>query len=265
MFIKRNRGGSENKPIYYIQIAENYRQNGKIRQRILANLGREDELTNSNKLDSIINTLSDISRQYITIHKSKDPEAIKSTYILGTSLVIDKLWNVLSLDKVFSRIKKKHKTEFDFVKAVKLMILNRICDPKSKLGIIEWKKSLYPEESYKGIELQHLYRSLDILSNYKENIEENLYEKSINLFKIEVQVVFYDLTTVYFESQEADGFRMFGYSKDNKTDSVQIIIGLIISEDGIPLGYEIFPGNPQMKVFLFKLIIRNFILSICES
>ena len=82
----------------------------------------------------------------------------------------------------------------------------------------------------------------------------------MTLFKPEIKVVFYDLTTTYFESQEQDDFRRFGYSKDNKTDCTQAVIGLILSKDGIPLGYEVFPGNTYeghtVATMLDKLHIR---------
>ncbi|MEN2985687.1 MAG: IS1634 family transposase, partial [Thermodesulfovibrionaceae bacterium] len=69
-----------------------------------------------------------------------------------------------------------------------------------------------------------------------------------------INIVFYGLTTVYFESQRQDGIRCFGYSKDNKTDSVQIVIGLILSEDDIPLGYEVFSGNTFEEKTVNKVI-----------
>jgi transposase len=81
------------------------------------------------------------------------------------------------------------------------------------------------------------------LEENKNLIEKELYKKSLSLFKPQIRMVFYDLTTTYFESVNSDTLRAFGYSKDNKTDCVQILIGLIVSTEGIPLGYEIFAGN----------------------
>ena len=145
--------------------------------------------------------------------------------------VIEKLWKELGVDEKLNNVREKYKIKYDFNKAVKLMVLNRLINPKSKLSILERKKELYGD--YGDINLQHLYRSLDILSENKDFLEHELYKTTLELFKPEIKLVFYDLTSTYFESQEIDELRRFGYSKDNKTDCVQMLIGLLISKDGL--------------------------------
>jgi transposase len=112
------------------------------------------------------------------------------------------------------------------------------------LGINEWKKSVFTSD-FDDIKLQHLYRSLDILEKNKTLVQKMLYNEQLSLFKDKINLVFYDLTTLYFESQEvdSDGLKRFGYSKDNKTDCVQITMGLVLNENNIPLGFDLFPGN----------------------
>jgi transposase len=91
--------------------------------------------------------------------------------------------------------------------------------------------------------LQHLYRSLDVLAEQKEQLETALYEKHRSLFNMSVDVVFFDVTTFSFESQQADTLREFGFSKDGKLNEVQVVLALLIDKDGRPISFELFPGN----------------------
>jgi transposase len=91
--------------------------------------------------------------------------------------------------------------------------------------------------------LNHLYRTLDVLADSKEEIEDYIFEKNRTLFNMSVDVVFYDVTTFHFESCEDDGLRNFGFSKANKVNEVQVVMGLLIDCEGRPIGYELFSGN----------------------
>jgi transposase len=104
---------------------------------------------------------------------------------------------------------------------------------------------MYPELVDHQTDLQHIYRSLDILAEHKEEIEKYLYQWKKDLFTINVDVVLYDLTTLRFESTREDmgELRKFGYSKEMRTDCTQVVLGLLTDTDGIPLCFEIHPGN----------------------
>jgi transposase len=256
MFIKRTRGGSPQKPIYYLQLVQSYRKEGKVKHKVIATLGREDELTHQGKIDDIIKSMSKYSEKIILIDKNK--ESFKKSYILGPILILNSIWNKLGLNNILLNVSNKYKNTFDFVNAVKLMIYNRLIDPKSKLAIDKWKETLFTKD-FDNIKLQHLYRSLDMLKDHKDILQKDLYERQYSLFKDKINLVFYDLTTLYFESQNTDdnGLKRFGYSKDNKTDCVQVTMGLMLNENNIPIAYELFPGNTYeghtVKDFLNKL------------
>jgi transposase len=89
----------------------------------------------------------------------------------------------------------------------------------------------------------HLYRSLDILCENKERLEEMLFYKNVNLFNMQVDVVLYDVTTFSFESVKPDSLRDFGFSKNGKFNEVQVVMGLLLDCEGRPIGYDLFPGN----------------------
>lgn len=241
MFIKKTRGGSKDKPIYYLQLAQSYRdKDGKPKHRVLCTLGREEDIINGGLADSLAEKFASLSDKCILLNKEK--QCLGSSYLLGPILALEAIWKKLNLQGLFETLRSQSNLNMDLEKAVKLMVLNRLVDPKSKLAIHDWKTKLYGED-YNSIELHHLYRSIDILAENTNMLQKELYETTLSLFKPEIKLVFYDLTTFYFESQIPDVLRKFGYSKDNKTDCVQIMLGLIISQDDIPLGYEIFPGN----------------------
>ncbi|HRR39584.1 MAG TPA: IS1634 family transposase [Candidatus Paceibacterota bacterium] len=239
MFIKRTIGGTKEKPIAYLQLAQSYRdENGKPRHRILCTLGKEKEVIGIAEV--LAKRFAKLSSKLLVLDKETD--FLGRSFLFGPVLAAEAIWRQLNLDEMLKDVEKEYKVEYDLSKCVKLMTINRLCEPKSKLSIMEWKEDLYCE-GMKGIELQHLYRSLDILAENKDFILKGLYRKSVELFKAEVKVVFYDLTTLYSESVRESLLKRFGYSKKNKSDCVQVVMGLVISRDNIPLYYELFPGN----------------------
>jgi transposase len=240
MFIKRTRGGSKKKPIYYLQLVESYREKDKTRHRLLCTLGREEDLVSKGSIENLIEKFAAISKQYLLISKSE--ESIKDTLIYGPMLVVNHLWKYLQMHTLLEGIQQHYKIEFSLEQAVKLMISNRLIDPLSKSATFNWKEKVYGED-WDQLELQYLFRSLDIIAEHQDMLEKSFFEKTRSLFKSSVSIVFYDLTTIYFESQQADALKRYGYSKDNKTDCVQVVIGLVINQDGLPISYHLFPGN----------------------
>jgi transposase len=260
MFIKRTRGGSKHKPIYYLQIAESYRDKGKTRHRLLCTLGREEELMAKGSLENLMEKLAALSKQYLLVSKSE--KSIKDALIYGPMLVVNHLWKQLQMQPLLEGLQQQYKIEFSLEQAVKLMISNRLIDPLSKSAAFEWRQKVYGED-WDQLELQYLFRSLDIIADHQDMLEKSFYEKTRNLFKSPVSVVFYDLTTIYFESQQADALRKYGYSKDNKTDCVQVVIGLVINQDGLPISYHLFPGNTyegKTVVPLLNKLKKDFLL-----
>lgn len=241
MFLKRTTAGSKDNPITYLQLVKSYRDNkGKPRHKILVNLGREDELVNTEMVKTLAEKFASLSKDLILIDKGK--EIVADTYMLGGMLALESMWKKLKIDKILAGIKSKHSVEWDFENAVKLMVLNRIFEPKSKLSTMKWKNRVYCKD-FDNTSLHHLYSSLDLLYEHTEDLQMSLFQTSQSLFKPNVKLVFYDLTTIYFESQVKDKLKTFGYSKDNKTGCVQVVLSLAISEDNIPLYFEIYPGN----------------------
>ena len=121
-----------------------------------------------------------------------------------------------------------------------------------------WQDKLYPEILSGKDELHHLYRTLDLLSQHQEQIEQGLYWHDRDLLNRSVDVVLYDLTTLRFESTREDLGELcrFGYSKEMRSDCTQVVLGLLVDTDGIPLGFEVYPGNTFEGATLVDIVKR---------
>ncbi|RZI47384.1 IS1634 family transposase [Rickettsiales endosymbiont of Peranema trichophorum] len=158
----------------------------------------------------------------------------------GLEVIIDRLFSIYKLEPLFAKLTLDRKIEYDIVAAVKFMVATRFVEQMSKLASFHQRHSF---SGFGNFDLQHLYRSLDELHRYQTEIKTHLFRSQKALSKKEIDVVFFDVTTLYFESQQSDRLRDFGFSKDCKFNETQIVLSLLITSDGRPIGYEIFPGN----------------------
>lgn len=226
----------------YHQIVESYRnEEGKARQRILLSLGRAEE-GNATKL---LEALGRHKNGFEALNLAKDV-SIDKTYILGPVLFLNTILEKTGLDDIIKSIQDKHpKLEFDLFKVVYTIILSRFIEPCSKLKIFDhWQKTFFSSLVVGDIPLHHFYRTLDILTEHKDELENSLYWKGRDLLNQRTDVVLYDLTTLRFESTwESEELRRFGYSKEKRSDCTQVVLGLLLDTDGIPIGFEVYPGN----------------------
>lgn len=223
----------------YVRLVESFRENGKVKHKVILNLGRKDIIEGNPSFKRLAERLLEISGG--TVGRADKLQISEGTLRNYGFIVYRKLWQIFGFDSFFDQLKRKHtKLQFDLGSVVFLMVVQHLLSPMSKLSTYE-RRSLYlgiPE-----MDLNQLYRSLDLLAENKENIENYVFDRNRTLFNMSVDVVFYDVTTFYFESVREDGFRDFGFSKDNKINEVQVVMGLLIDSEGRPIGYELFPGN----------------------
>jgi len=226
----------------YYHIVESYREGEKVRQRILLSLGKAEDGGLENLMESAARHVD-----MLTATQLAKEISIEKTFILGPLLILERLFEKLGIDKAIAESRLKHpKIRFNLKKIIFTLVASRFVHPGSKLKVFEhWQRSFYPEMLQPDLELHQIYRALTVLSKEKENIENCLYWHQRDLFHQEVDVVLYDLTTLRFESTRTDlgELRQFGYSKEMRTDCTQVIFGLLVDRDGIPLGFEVYPGN----------------------
>ncbi len=149
-----------------------------------------------------------------------------SIRVIGPELIFGTLYERIGLNKIQDEM-------------FRYMVIARLAYPTSKLKTVDY---LY---RYKGIEISvnALYRCLDRLhKHYKQQVEKIVYENTQKTLR-SISVVFYDMTTLYFEAEDEDDLRKIGFSKDGKNQHPQIMLGLLVAQDGLPIGYDIFKGN----------------------
>lgn len=239
MYIKTTRNSAGQ--VYY-HLVESYWENGKSRQRTLLALGRAGE----ERLEELLAAISKHKEVFSVLELAKKI-SIENTYILGPLLVLERLFEKNGVNAVLQQIQRKHpQLGFDLQKLCFSLVASRFVNPGSKLKVYEhWHKRFYPPMMQANIGLHQLYRALDVLASDKEDIEKGLYWYERNLLNMQVDVVLYDLTTLRFESTRTDlgTLRQFGYSKERRCDCTQVVLGLLVTPEGIPLGFEVYPGN----------------------
>jgi transposase len=227
----------------YYHLVESYRdKDGKARQRMLLSLGRVEE----DRLEELAAAISHHKDIFTVLELSKHVSA-DETFILGPLLVLRRIFEKSGMDDVLKSIDEKHpKLGFDVRSLVFTLVAARFVRPSSKLKVYEhWQNRLYPKMVERDVGLHQFYRTLDVLHAHKDEIEKTLFWHDRDLINQKLDVVLYDLTTLRFESIRTDlgELRQFGYSKERRSDCTQVVLGLLVTPDGVPIGFEVYPGN----------------------
>jgi len=181
MFVRIKRSG----PREYLQIVENFREGKKVRQRVIANLGRLDVLKSTGALDSIATSLAQLSENVAVISSIKqDNQKVEWDKEWGSFLVFRGLWEKMELDQIIRSLKGKSKYEFDVERAIFYTVLHRLTEPGSDLKASKWLDNIYPmdfaslnDPEGAKIGYQHLLRAMGYLSDFKEQIEDAMFLK----------------------------------------------------------------------------------------
>jgi len=272
----------------HLQLAENVWDPDKQRAqvKILYNCGRADELASTERLRRLARSI--LRRCAPEEIVAENPSwRVVNAWPYGDLYVLEQLWGRLGIGEVIAEVCGGRKFDFDVERALFAMVANRACAPSSKLYCYEqWLKEEVHLEGAAGLELQHLYRAMDFLEANKEAIEKAIYFRMADLLNLDVEIVFYDTTSLHFEVDEEDrGFgerdevhgslaagrktygalRKRGHSKNGRFDAPQIVVGLAVTRDGFPVRHWIFPGNTVdvTTVERVKKDLRGWQLSRC--
>ena len=222
----------------YISIVTSYKDSGKVRHKTLYSLGKISDYTPE--------MLKRFGERFYELGGGDPKELLGSgveeldRYNYGYYQVAFKGLSYYGLDKVLFGIEKRKKLSYDLLNAIMLMLVERLHDPSSK------RSNYLDQGEYLGIApvaLHHLYRSLDQLATKAKVIQRCIFEKGRNLFNQKLDVVLYDVTTFYFDSDKEDMLRKKGFSKDGKTGKVQVVFGLLIDKNKNPIGYRLYSGD----------------------
>jgi len=173
-----------------------------------------------------------------------------------------RLWQALGLDKVCGQLMPEGRELIPWEKMVALLVVLRLCDPSSELEIAESLLRSTALGDLLGLEEERvnddrLYRALDKLLEQKEALESHLSKRLQTMFGLEYDLLLYDITSTYFEGQaESNSLAARGYSRDHRSDCKQVCIGLVVTREGYPLGYEVFKGNRSDSTTMREIVER---------
>jgi hypothetical protein len=250
----------------HLQLAENVWDPEKKRSRvqIVCNVGRADDVEVSERLRRLAHSiLRRCAPQDIVAH---DPSwRLLNAWPYGELYVLEQLWERLGITEAIAEVLGRRKFDFPVERALFAMVANRVCAPCSKLYCFEqWLAEDVRIAGTEHLELQHLYRAMDVLEANKDALEEAIYFRTADLLNLDVELIFYDTTSLHFEIDEEDegvgsedeilgsvaaggkryrAPRKRGHSKNGRGDAPQIVVGLAVTREGFPVRHWIFPGN----------------------
>ena len=245
---RRNKDGTV---VRYLQLAESVWDSEQQRSqtRVLYNLGREDAL-DAEALRRLAQSLLRVAAPEALERLKDSPEAaplqLEWAKDYGGLHALRALWEELGLGEEIVRACGERRSAAQLCEAAFLIVANRALAPESKLGVHErWLRDVHwPAAEELG--LHHLYLALDLLAEEKARLEKEIFFRVADLLSADVDLIFYDTTSVYFETEEEDegeGLRRWGHSKDYRPGAPQIVVGLAITREGLPVKSWIWPGN----------------------
>jgi transposase len=255
----------------YLQIVETRRENKKVRQHVIATIGRMDQLNLKGGIEPLIRSLSRYSEKALLILSGKSNISAKAQKI-GPVLIGERLWRELGIKQVIQERIKERKFGFNVERAIFLTVLHRLFSNGSDRWCDKWRRD-YKIVGTNDLQLHHLYRAMDFLGErlcdqkdatvfsprcIKDLIEEKMFLKRRDLFS-GLDLVFFDTTSLYFEGAGGKTIGEKGFSKDHRPDLNQMVVGVVIDHQGHPICCEMWPGNTADVQTLIPVInrIRN--------
>lgn len=246
--------------------------NGKRTTKIYQNLGTLEKISllskNEDPLVWLNNYVNELNKKFkedtLPVIIKKEPnELIKkdeqNLYNCGY-LFLEKLYYELGINKICENISNKYKFEYDLNNILSRLIYGRIIFPTSKLATYELSRKFIEQPNF---ELHDIYRALEVISKENEYIQSELYKNSLKVSKRNTSVLYYDCTNYFFETEQEEGLKQYGPSKEHRPNPI-VQMGMFMDGNGIPLAFNITPGNTNEQITLTPLeekILDDFKLS----
>ena len=255
----------------YWRLVRSVRVGGKVRQETVASLGELDAKGRAKasalarhflgeRTDQL--DLFEDRRSLEVVQVQLDKVRVERGRVFGDVWLAWVLWKAVELDKFCSRVLDVGRESVAWAEVAFILVAARLCEPSSELHIAEdWYRRTALEDllGIDAISVHHtrLYEGLDKLLPHKEELEKHLKDRLGNLFDLDYDLLLYDVTSTYFEGEAAaNSLAKYGYSRDRRSDCKQVCIGLVVTREGFPLGYQIFAGN-RTDVTTVKEIVEE--------
>ena len=264
MFARVKKSGQYN----YLQIVQNRREGAKTIQRVVATIGRMDQIQQKGEIENLVRSLSRFSEKVLLILSGKSDVHAQAKKV-GPVLICERLWKELEIGKIIRRLLAERKFSFNVERAIFLTVLHRLFISGSDRSCDRWHRD-YLIDGVDDLLLHHLYRAMAFLGEELEDqndctpfaprctkdvIEEDLFLARRDLFS-GLDCVFFDTTSIYFEGEGGATIGELGHSKDHRPDCNQMIVGVILDHSGHPVCCEMWPGNTADVRSLIPVITR---------
>ena len=259
MYLRHTRRRKDGKTHVYWQLVRSVRRGRKVVQQTVAQLGELDAEGRA-RAEALARSIAgreweDLQGQLFERGDPSGSVAVKLDRVrlersrsFGAVWLGWFLWRALKLDDLLGELLASSRETVSWSEVIALLVIGRLCEPSSELHVAErWYRTTALEDllgiAVEDIYDERLYRALDRLLPHKEAIEKHLVKRLGELFELDYDLLLYDVTSTYFEGIADPAIAKRGYSRDHRPDCVQVNIALVVSREGMPLGYEIFAGN----------------------
>jgi transposase len=264
MFARMKKSGQ----YQYLQIVQNRREGTKTIQRVVATIGRMDQLKEKGEIENLTRSLSRFSEKVLLVLSGKSDVQAKAKKI-GPTLICERLWKELGVGTIIRRLLMDRRFNFDVERAVYLTVLHRLFVSGSDRSCDRWHRD-YAIGGVDDLSLHHLYRAMAFLGEETEDqgdctpfaprctkdvIEEDLFLARRDLFT-GLDFVFFDTTSLYFEGEGGETIGSLGHSKDHRPDLHQMVVGVVLDDDGDPVCCEMWQGNATDVNALVPVMLR---------
>lgn len=256
----------------YLQIVENRREDGKVKQTVVATLGRLDALESSGHLEGLLRSGAKFAESVLVLsaHQKGELPQVASARV-GPGLVFERLWEESGCKAELERLLRGRGFGFSVERALFLTVVHRLVSPGSDRAASKWRAS-YTLPGTADLELHQLYRAMAWLGAElpeaeqdgrtpfaprctKDRVEEGLFARRRDLLTT-LDLVFFDTTSIYFEGEGGLTLGEYGKSKDSRPDRKQMVVGAVLDGDGHPIACELWPGNTTDVKTLVPIVER---------
>ncbi len=257
MFVRVKRSVQPSGSYEYLQVVESVRQGAAVRQRVLATLGRRDELVATGALDGLVRSLARFSEHLRVVERVRSTGLQAHTSrAWGPALVFGRLWDQQGVPAILERLAVHRHFAFDVERTTFALALQRLCAPGSDLQGAQWLQTVECP-GFARIALHHLYRTVGgFLSAVREDLERDLFLKDRDLFSQELDLLFLDTTSTFIWRDTETPLRRRGYSRDRRPDQPQIVLCVAVDRHGWPVAWDILPGNTADRPAFVAMITR---------
>jgi transposase len=254
--VRRNSDGTT---VRYLSLAHNVwdPETRRSNVRVLFNLGREDQL-DRDAIRRLIGSLSRVLDPAPALALQAPEVRFTESRPYGGAWLLDGLWEQLGLPAILAKALRGRRRDPEVERVLFAMVANRALEPMSKLSCAAWVSEHVAITGLAELDEDRCYRAMDWLLEVEAQVAEQVYWSVATLLDLEVDLLFFDTTSSYFETDEADppsdgapkGFRAYGHSKDHRPDLPQVVIGLAVTRTGIPIRIWTWPGNASDQALI---------------